>query len=103
VGDLVHRFLAEKGLKRQVARLEVLEIWPDVVGQAVAQVTRARSISGGTLLVEVRSSAWLMELNLMKSRILEAVNRGRDEDARIEKLVFVLAEGAEPDSPRGTR
>jgi predicted nucleic acid-binding Zn ribbon protein len=103
VGDLVERFLAQKGLKRQVARLEVLGNWPDVVGQAVADVTRARSVSGGALIVEVRSSAWLMELDLMKGRILEAVNRDRDEDARIDKLVFVLAEGAEPDSPRGTR
>ena len=103
VGDLVERFLSAKGLKRQVSRQEVLETWPDVVGQAVADVTKARSVSGGTLIVEVRSSAWLMELDLMKSGILEAVNRDRVEEARIQKLVFVLAEGAEPGSPTGTR
>jgi predicted nucleic acid-binding Zn ribbon protein len=93
VGALVDRFLAEKGLDRQVKRLEVMETWPDVVGPAVAEVTEPRSVSGGTLFVEVRSSAWLMELDLMKGRILAEVNRERDEDARIEKLVFVLAEG----------
>lgn len=103
VSDLVDRFLDERGLKRQVARMEVLEAWPEIVGRSVAKVTRARSVSGGTLIVEVRSSAWLMELDLMKSRILETANRGRDRGSHIEKLVFVLAEGDEPDSPKGTR
>jgi hypothetical protein len=41
--------------------------------------------------VEVRSSPWLMELNLMKREILTRLNEGRG-DAPIEKLVFVLAE-----------
>jgi hypothetical protein len=43
------------------------------------------------MIVEVRSSSWLMELNLMKEDILRRVNEGRRE-ALIEKIVFVLAE-----------
>jgi predicted nucleic acid-binding Zn ribbon protein len=49
-------------------------------------------VSEATLFVEVRSSAWLMELDMMKDRILAKVNQGRDADVRIERLVFVLAE-----------
>lgn len=92
VGTLIDRFLTEKGLARQVKRLAVMESWSTAVGPAVAEVAQPRSLSGGTLFVEVRSSAWLMELDLMKRRILEEINRERDEDARVEKLVFVLAE-----------
>ncbi|HSR42267.1 MAG TPA: DUF721 domain-containing protein, partial [Longimicrobiales bacterium] len=68
-------------------------LWPEVVGEGIAEVTRARSVSDATLFVEVRSSAWMMELDMMKGRILARLNEGRDEASRIAKLVFVLAEG----------
>lgn len=92
VGKLVEAFLDEKGVKQQVRRMAVLERWPEIVGESIAEVTRARSVSDSTLFVEVRSSAWMMELDMMKKRILARVNRDEDEASRIEKLVFVLAE-----------
>jgi predicted nucleic acid-binding Zn ribbon protein len=61
------------------------------MGDAIAGVTRARGVRDTTLIVEVRSSAWLMELNLMKGEILRRINEGREE-APIERIVFVLSE-----------
>lgn len=92
VGELVDAFLDEKGVRQQVRRMEVLEAWPEVVGERIAEVTRARSVADAALFVEVRSSAWMTELDMMKGRILARLNRGRDEKSRIEKLIFVLAE-----------
>lgn len=91
VGKLVERFLEGRGVAEQVRRQGVLEAWPELVGEGIAQVTQARSVSAGALFVEVRSSAWLMELEMMKGEILRCVNVGRD-DARIERIVFVLGE-----------
>jgi hypothetical protein len=48
-------------------------------------------VDGKTLVVEVRSSPWLMELNLMRGRILAQVNEAHP-GADIERLIFVLAE-----------
>jgi predicted nucleic acid-binding Zn ribbon protein len=90
VGALVGDFLERKGVRVQVERTGVLDVWPERVGQAIAQVTRARGVSEGTLFVEVRSSAWLMELNMMRSEILRRLNEGR-ESAAIERIVFVQA------------
>ena len=56
-----------------------------------SRVTRARSVDESTLIVEVRSSAWLMELNMLKRDIVGRVNEHL-ADASIDKLVFVLAE-----------
>jgi predicted nucleic acid-binding Zn ribbon protein len=75
----------------QVARASILDEWPERVGARIAEVTRPRSLADATLFVEVRSSAWLMELNMMKGEILTRLNRGH-EDAPLEKLVFVLSE-----------
>ena len=99
IGELLESFLRERGMKQQVERQSVLEEWPERVGPKIARVTRPRSVAESTLFVEVRSSAWLMELNMMKGRILERLNRGH-EDAPLEKIVFVLAEdGAQGPSP----
>jgi len=91
VGQLLGGFLENAGLKEPLLRVEAVEEWRDRVGEAVARVTRAQGVRDKTLIVEVKSSAWLMELNLIKAEILRRVNEGRSE-ALIEKIVFVLAE-----------
>ena len=92
VGDVLGGFLEKKGLREAVRRAEAVEEWEERVGEAIARVTRAQGVRGTALIVEVRSSAWMMELDLMKDEILERVNEGR-EDGFVEKIVFVLAEG----------
>ncbi len=91
VGEFLEGILKKAGLKDQVLRAEVVGEWEDRVGEAIARVTRAQGVRDATLIVEVRSSAWLMELNLMKDEITRRVNEGREE-ALIEKIVFVLSE-----------
>ena len=91
IDSVVERFLEGAGVAEQVKRQGVLETWPVLVGEAIAEVTEARSISVDTLFVEVRSSPWLMELEMMKTEILQRLNAGR-KDARIERIVFVLGD-----------
>lgn len=91
LGEVLGSFLQDSGLAPSIERQGVLLEWPAAVGPAIGGVTSPRSITGGTLVVEVRSSPWLMELNLMRREILARLNEGRG-DAPIEKLVFVLAE-----------
>jgi predicted nucleic acid-binding Zn ribbon protein len=89
VGDLVGTLLEKKGLKEQVERTGVLIDWAAAVGEQISSVTHARAVSGGTLFVEVRSSAWMSELDFMKEEILGKLNKRTE--APIEKLVFLLA------------
>ena len=89
VQDLLADFLEKEGVAEDLARVSAVEEWPQRVGAAIAGVTRARSVADATLVVEVRSSAWLMELNMMKGEILHRVNEGRE--VPVEKLVFVMS------------
>ena len=91
IGALLANVLEKHGVREQVRRMEVLELWPEIVGGDLAKVTRARGVEDTTLFVEVRSSAWLMELNMMKRDFLERVNE-RIEDTPFERVVFALAE-----------
>lgn len=91
IGDLLEGVLEGRGVGKGVRRAGVVEEWEERVGEGIARVTTARAVSDAVLFVEVRSSPWLAELNMMREEILERINEGR-EDAPIEKIVFVLAE-----------
>ena len=91
IGDVLTGVLEDAGMLRQFERLGVLEAWPEIVGEQVAAVTRARSVEDTTLVVEVRSSAWLMELDMMKGDLVKRVNEHVPETP-LARIAFVLAE-----------
>lgn len=91
VDSVLAGVLEKHGVQKQVERIGVLELWPEIVGEQLARVTRVKGLDEDTLFVEVRSSAWLMELSMMKGAFLERVN-DRLGAAPIDRIVFVLAE-----------
>ncbi len=91
VGELLEGVLEDTGVREQIQRMSVLEAWDECVGEKIAEVTEPVGVDGGVLFVEVRSSAWLMELDMMKRRILERINEGREE-GRIDTIRFRQAE-----------
>ncbi len=93
LGEALGSFLQKHGLDREVKGQEALSRWDETVGDRIAEVTRAAGVARGVLFVEVASSAWMSELNMMKRDILARLNAGRDGVERIERIVFRLAEG----------
>ena len=91
VGDALKNFLRSSGLDERVEEAGVLPEWEARVGPAIAAVTTPLTASRGTLVVAVRTSAWLMELKLMERDILRRLNDGRSR-GRIERIRFVMAE-----------
>ncbi len=91
VGDVLQSVLKRLGLTKEVATQGALGRWDQVVGDRIAAVARATAVSRGVLFVEVSSSAWLSELNLMRKDILSRLNAGSG-DGRIERIVFTLSE-----------
>lgn len=90
VGGLVGAVLQNAGVAEGVERAQLTTEWAERVGDRIAEVTNVRGFSGDTLFVEVRSSAWAMELGLMRHDIIARLNAGRS-GARIEKIVFLQA------------
>ncbi len=93
VGDLLGDILEKRGLGIQMRRLAALDVWSDAVGEKIAEVTEAKTVAASTLFVEVQSSAWLMELSLMKEALLERVNAGLGGEGTIDRIVLTLMEG----------
>lgn len=91
VGDLLDGVLRKLGISEEVARQEVLLRWESTVGEKIAGISRAVAVSGGVLFVQVDSSPWMNELNLMRHDILRQLNAGAGE-GRVERIVFTLSE-----------
>ena len=89
VGDLIPQFLKKSGLSAKIEAASVVPEWETLVGAGIAAVTEPQRVSEGVLIVAVATSAWMMELNLMKADIMKRVNAGKTE-GRIRELVFVM-------------
>ena len=93
VGDLLDNLLERRGLSTQIRRIGALDVWSGAVGKRISDVTKAKTVVASTLFVEVRSSAWLMELSLMKEALLERVNAELGGKGTIDRIVLTLMEG----------
>jgi predicted nucleic acid-binding Zn ribbon protein len=91
LGDVLSGVLEEHGLQDEVKQSDVLGAWPELAGEHVAAVTHAKVVVSGALIVEVRTSAWLTELNMMREEFLRRVNE-RLPETPLQRIVFVLAE-----------
>ncbi|MEB3188424.1 MAG: DUF721 domain-containing protein [bacterium] len=84
------------GLKRlRVPELgalrELVQRWPEVVGDGIAHRCRPRYVRRGLLVVEVSTAAWSHQLTLMKDDLLGAIARSVPalaiKDVRFQVLV----------------
>jgi len=94
---VVSRFLDRSGLAGKIEAASVVPEWPTLVGDGIARVTRPVRVSDGVLFVEVASSAWMMELNMMRRDLMARINAGKKK-GRIEKIVFLM--GGREQMPR---
>ena len=92
LGDEVSKYLRESGLDEKIEEAGVIPMWAERVGAKIADVTTPLHAGEGTLVVAVRSSAWLMELRLMEREICRRLNEGK-RTGRIERIRFVMGEG----------
>lgn len=91
LGRLIEGLLRTRGLAEGVERGAAISEWVEVVGEQIASVASPVGFDRETLFVEVSSSAWLMELQLMERRILAKLNAAR-RTGKFEKIVFRLAD-----------
>jgi predicted nucleic acid-binding Zn ribbon protein len=93
LGEILRSYLERSGIGARVQEAHAVADWNDRVGPAIGAVTTPLRVSHGTLVVAVRSSAWLMELRLMERQILGQVNGARTT-GRIRRIQFVMQDGA---------
>jgi predicted nucleic acid-binding Zn ribbon protein len=78
IAEALKDVLSARGLDEDVARAWVLEAWASIVGPQIAAVTAPRLVADdGTLIVGVRTHAWMSELSMMERALVAKVNAAR--------------------------
>ncbi len=71
LGDFLRRLIQDMGFEGPLADQRVMELWPEVVGEKIAEMTEPDRVENGVLYVRVPSSVWRNELSLQREKILE--------------------------------
>jgi predicted nucleic acid-binding Zn ribbon protein len=98
VGPLVTRLLRQLGLERRLEEFRAVELWPEVVGPAIAAQARAVSVRDGVLFVDVASNVWMQELGLLRGSITERLN-ARLGAPLVRKVVLSMERHPRSDAP----
>jgi len=80
-----------RGITDQIRAGRVITEWSELVGAKIAQRTRPDGVVDRVLWVEVATSAWLHELNLLRPQLLAGLRERLGEPALFDELRFRLA------------
>ena len=76
LGDVLASVLQQAGLTDRVAQAAVIPEWPTLVGAQIATVTEPLLLQqDGTLVVMVKTHAWMQELTFLEPELLRSLNR----------------------------
>lgn len=87
ISEALVSYLRESGLEQSVLDVQIEELWPQVMGQTVRNLTRSVEVKNGMLVVHVNSAA--LKAQLFENRfelvckLNEAVGAPAIKDCRI--------------------
>ena len=86
LSEALDRYFRRHGIKKRVSQAGVVADWPDLVGERISEVTTPLEVrSDGTLVVSVKSAAWMQELQMMEPAIREQLAKN---GKRVRKIVW---------------
>jgi predicted nucleic acid-binding Zn ribbon protein len=83
--------LAFHGIDDEVRANQVLTEWADLVGPRIGSRTRPAEVKQRVLIVEVATSAWLHELNLLRPQLLASLLERVGAPKPFDDMKLVLA------------
>ena len=98
LSDALPALLRRLNLDRVVEAQQAVALWPEAVGEKVAEHARAVSVDGTVLLVAVDSHAWLTQLAYLKPELLRRL-RKRTRKPLVTNLRLVLASRPQKKTP----
>lgn len=75
VSEIVDKTIRKLPVSKKIREQMIIDAWPVIVGEKIADKTRALTCENGTLLVWVRDSVWAQHISLQQRRIINALNR----------------------------
>lgn len=74
ITDAIVDYLRESGLEQSVLEVQMEEVWPSVMGETVAKLTRSVEVKDGMLIVHVNSAALKAQLFENRFELVRKLN-----------------------------
>ncbi len=87
IGNSITSVLHRLGIGKKLKRYEIFDLWPEIVGTQIAQVTKVDYIDGGKLFVSVSRATWRNELMFLKKELIDKINKALQEHI-IDDIIF---------------
>ena len=94
ISSILSRWMAKNRVRARVQDDSVFGLWPEIVGEDLASVTRPLRLSGGVLTVEVSSAPLLQELATYRRGEILASLRAHPGLENIRDLRFRAGQGS---------
>lgn len=80
IGKTMKLMFKDMGIDKKIRQHQVLEKWPELVGEQIANMTSAERVHDKILYIKVKSMTWRTELLFQKQSILKRIadNFGSD-------------------------
>ncbi len=80
IGDLLAEYIHGSELEKPLLERRVVELWPQVLGPTVAQLTGQMEVKNGVLLVHIRSAALRSQLFEVRHEVVRKLNEAAHAD-----------------------
>lgn len=74
IGDAIKSSIEKLGLTTKFQEQRALSLWPEIVGEQVASMTKAYQIKHGDLLVSVQNATWQFHLMFERDNYRKQIN-----------------------------
>jgi predicted nucleic acid-binding Zn ribbon protein len=87
LGDAIRAYLKAMGLDKKLKERSLIGSWEEIMGLSVAKVTASISLQNHVLYVQLTSSVARHQLQMMKSGIIDALNKKAGE-IMVKDIIF---------------
>lgn len=85
--DIVREMCGVLGIDDAYEQHRITGLWPQIVGETIARISRVRHCKDGVLYVRVFDASWRQELRFRKSGIIRRMNQALEQQV-IRDIVF---------------
>ncbi len=75
LSPVIDSVIGNLGLKKRYNGWQIVNQWPSIVGEKIAEATQAHRYEDGVLFIKVKNAAWRQELSMQTDSILEAIHK----------------------------
>lgn len=87
LGSALSAVVQELGLGLKIQQTKVLDDWPMIVGEQIANVTVAERFDAGKLFVHVTRATWRNELIFLKAELIAKINKHMNQEI-VKDIIF---------------